>query len=43
MGIDIHKIKAMHVYGPKFTQSIVTTSRDLLSPAGERVSVPVRQ
>ena len=33
MNIDVHQIKEMHVYGPKLSQSIVTTGADLLSPA----------
>jgi len=36
IGIDPHKVKMMHVYGPKLSQSIAVTSKDLLRPdAGE--------
>jgi hypothetical protein len=31
MGLDLHKIKVMHVYGPRISQSVVCTSKDLLS------------
>ncbi len=33
LGIDIHKVKMMHVYGPKLADTIAVTSKDLLSPA----------
>jgi len=32
LGINIAKIKAMHVQGPQVTNTIVVTSKDLLSP-----------
>jgi len=31
IGIDIRKVKVMHVYGPRLSQSIVTTGKDLQS------------
>ncbi len=35
IGVDIRKVKALHVYGPKFTNSNVSTAKDLLSPAAK--------
>jgi hypothetical protein len=35
VGLDLAKIKEMHVYGPKFTNSIVVTGKDLQSPAAK--------
>lgn len=35
IGVDIRKIKALHIYGPKFTNSNVSTAKDLLSPAAK--------
>ncbi len=35
IGIDLHKIKEMHVYASKFAESIVVTKNDLLSPAAK--------
>jgi hypothetical protein len=35
MGIGLTKVKEMHVYGPKFTNSIIVTGRDLQSPAAK--------
>jgi hypothetical protein len=35
IGVDIRQIKALHVYGPKFTASNVSTAKDLLSPAAK--------
>ena len=32
MGIDVKKVKELHVYGPRFSNSIVATTADLLSP-----------
>lgn len=32
LGVDIHKVKMLHVYGPKLSQTIAATSADLLSP-----------
>ena len=34
MGIPIAKIKELHVQGPKITETIVATAKDLASPAG---------
>jgi hypothetical protein len=34
LGIDPHQIKAIHVYGPKMSDSIVATGKDLLGPRG---------
>ena len=31
VGVDIRKIKQMHVYGPRLSQSVVCTAKDLLS------------
>jgi hypothetical protein len=31
MGIDIRKVKQMHVYGPRLSQSVVVTGADLMS------------
>lgn len=31
IGIDLRKVKVMHVYGPKLSQTIVVTGKDLLS------------
>jgi len=36
MGIDPHKVKMMHVYGPKLSQSIAVTSKDLLRPDADQ-------
>ncbi|HLL21533.1 MAG TPA: hypothetical protein VK427_05350 [Kofleriaceae bacterium] len=33
MGIDVAKVKELHVYGPRFSNSVVATTQDLLSPA----------
>ena len=35
LGIDAHKIKMMHVYGPKLSQTIAVTGKDLTSPAAD--------
>lgn len=32
VGVDISKIKEMHVYGPRFTNSVIATGKDLQSP-----------
>jgi hypothetical protein len=32
MGLDLKKVKELHVYGPRFSNSIVATTADLLSP-----------
>jgi len=31
VGVDIHKIKQLHVYGPRLSQTVVVTGKDLLS------------
>jgi hypothetical protein len=33
IGVDIRKVKELHVYGPKATQSLIVTGKDLQSPA----------
>ncbi len=33
LGIDVHKVKAIHVYGMKFTQSIVVLPKDIAAPS----------
>jgi hypothetical protein len=33
IGVDLRKIKELHVYGPKPTQSLIVTGKDLQSPA----------
>ena len=33
IGVDIRKVKELHVYGPKLTQTLIVTGRDLQSPA----------
>jgi hypothetical protein len=35
LGIDIAKIKALHVQGPQITNTIVATAKDLTSPAAK--------
>jgi hypothetical protein len=35
LGVDIKRVKMMHVYGPKFSQTIAVTGKDLQSPAAE--------
>jgi hypothetical protein len=35
IGVDVAKVKEMHVYGPKFTNSIIATGADLRSPAAK--------
>ncbi len=32
VGVDVKKVKELHVYGPKFTNSIVATGKELQSP-----------
>ncbi|MDQ3334153.1 MAG: hypothetical protein M4D80_03260 [Myxococcota bacterium] len=32
LGLDIAKVKELHVYGPRFSNSVVATTKDLLSP-----------
>jgi hypothetical protein len=36
MGVPLAKIKTMHVYGPKLSQSVVVTGRDLQSKLAEQ-------
>lgn len=33
VGVDLRKVKEVHVYGPKTTQTLVVTAKDLQSPA----------
>lgn len=33
IGVDLRKVKELHVYGPKATQSLIVTGKDLQSPA----------
>ncbi|MBA3540666.1 MAG: hypothetical protein H0T79_13730 [Deltaproteobacteria bacterium] len=35
LGVDIKKVKELHVYGPKFTQAIIATGKDLQSPLAQ--------
>jgi hypothetical protein len=35
LGVDIKRVKMMHVYGPKFSQTIAVTSKDLQSKAAD--------
>jgi hypothetical protein len=37
IGVDLHKVKEMHIYGPKVTETLILSGRDLLSPAGSQV------
>ena len=32
MGIDLKKVKEVHMYGPRFSNSVVATNKDLFSP-----------
>lgn len=36
MGIDIRKVKEIHVYGPKLSQSVVATGKDLQSRLADK-------
>ena len=36
LGIDPRKVKVMHVYGPKLSQSVVATGKDLMSKQAEK-------
>jgi len=36
VGVDLAKVKALHVYGPKLTETLVVTGRDLLSPEANK-------
>lgn len=33
IGVDLQRVKELHVYGPKSTQTLIVTGKDLLSPA----------
>lgn len=35
IGVDIRKVKELHVYGPKPTQTLIVTGKDLQSPAAD--------
>ena len=35
MGLEPAKIKALHVYGPRFSESVVATGKDLQTPAAK--------
>ena len=35
LGIDVRKVKEVHIYGPKMTNSIIATGKDLQSPAAK--------
>lgn len=35
VGVDLTKVKEMHIYGPKFTNSVVVSGKDLQSPAAK--------
>lgn len=32
IGVDLHTVKELHVYGPKFTETNISTAKELLSP-----------
>ena len=34
VGVDVRKVKELHVYGPHTTQTLIVTGKDLQSPAG---------
>jgi hypothetical protein len=36
LGIDLRRIKEVHVYGPRFSDSIVATGKELRGPDGDR-------
>jgi hypothetical protein len=36
LGVDVRKVKEMHVYGPKFTQSIIVKPKDFRDPLVEK-------
>ena len=36
LGVDVRKVKEMHVYASKFGESIIATAKDLQSPAAEK-------
>jgi len=33
VGVDVRKVKELHIYGPHSTQTLIVTSKDLQSPA----------
>ena len=35
IGIDVKSIKELHVYGPKFSETNISTAKDLLGPQGK--------
>jgi hypothetical protein len=35
VGVDPAKVKEMHIYGPKFTNSVIVTGKDLQSPVAK--------
>jgi hypothetical protein len=35
IGIDVKSIKELHVYGPKFSETNISTAKDLLGPKGK--------
>lgn len=35
VGVDLRKVKEIHVYGPKLSQTLIATGADLLSPKAE--------
>ena len=35
IGVDVRKIKELHVYGPKFSETNISTAKDLLGPKGK--------
>ncbi len=37
INVDVAKVKAIHIYGPKFTDSIVATGAELRSKAGQKL------
>jgi hypothetical protein len=36
VGVDLARVKEVHVYGPKGTQTLIVTGKDLRSPAAEQ-------
>lgn len=36
LGLDLRKVKAMHIYGPKLTNSIIVSNKDLQSPLAQK-------
>lgn len=35
VGVDVRRVKEMHVYGPKFSQSVIATAKDLQTPLAQ--------